>query len=280
MTSRRSFVRTSTAALTAAALPRWSGWGMNQERIERIGVQLYTLRTEMQRDLEGTLARVADIGYKEVEFAGYFGRSPEQIRATLDKVGLTSPSGHMPYEALGEGWARVLDASRTIGHEYTVIAWTPEEERRTMDDWKRIAEKFNRAGEQTRRAGLQFAYHNHDFEFKPIGGHIPFDLLLERTDPAAVKLEMDLYWITLAGGDPFAYFAKYPGRFPMVHVKDLKRGAQSPMVDVGAGDINFKAIFAKRREAGIQHYFVEHDEPASPFDSISASFRYLKQLEF
>ena len=236
MTSRRSFVRTSTAAPTAAALPRWSGWGMNQERIERIGVQLYTLRSEMQRDLEATLARVADIGYKEVEFAGYFGRSPEQIRATLDKVGLTSPSGHMPYEALGEGWARVLDASRTIGHEYTVIAWTPE--------------------------------------FKPIGGHIPFDLLLERTDPAAVKLEMDLYWITLAGGDPFAYFAKYPGRFPMVHVKDLKRGAQSPMVDVGAGDINFKAIFAKRREAGIQHYFVEHDEPASPFDSISASLSH------
>lgn len=280
MTTRRAFVQTSAAALAAATLPRWSGIGPAGERIERIGVQLYTVRAEMERDLEGTLARVAEIGYKEVEFAGYFGRSPEQIKATLDRVGLTSPSGHMPYESLGDDWGQVLDRAAAIGHQYAVVAWTPQEERRTMDDWKRIAEKFNRAGEQTRRAGLTFAYHNHDFEFTAIDGHLPFDLLLERTDPSIVKLEMDLYWITLAGGDPFAYFSKYPGRFPMVHVKDLKRGAKPPMVDVGTGDINFSAIFARRKDAGIEHYFVEHDEPASAFDSISASYRYLKQLEF
>ncbi|MEO8200473.1 MAG: sugar phosphate isomerase/epimerase [Gemmatimonadota bacterium] len=280
MTTRRTFVRTSAAALTGAMLPRWSAGMMRGERIERVGVQLYTVRAEMERNLEDTLARVAEIGYKEVEFAGYFGRSPEQVRSTLERLGLSSPSSHMAFEDLGEHWSRVLDTAKSIGHEYVVVAWTPAEQRRTMDDWKRIADKFNHAGEQTKRAGLTFAYHNHDFEFTPIDGHLPFDLLMERTDPSLVKLEMDLYWITLAGGDPFFYFAKYPGRFPMVHVKDLKRGAKPPMVDVGAGNIDFKAIFTKHKEAGIEHYFVEHDEPASPFDSISASYRYLKQLDF
>ncbi len=253
---------------------------MYPRTLERIGVQLYTVRAEMARDLEGTLARVAEIGYKEVEFAGYFDRSPEQIRTILDGLGLSAPSGHMAFEELGDGWSRVLDRARSIGHEYVVIAWTPEEARRTMDDWKRIADKFNRAGEETRRAGLTFAYHNHNFEFVPIDGKVPFDMLLQRTDPAMVKLEMDLYWLTLAGGDPFTYFRQYPGRFPMVHVKDLKRGAPQPMVDVGAGDIDFRRIFAQSDAAGIKHYFVEHDEPASPFDSISASYRYLRRLEF
>jgi sugar phosphate isomerase/epimerase len=280
MTSRRTFLQTGAAALAAGWLPRWKLGTMTSATLDTIGVQLYTVRAEMERDLEGTLARVAEIGFREVEFAGYFGRSPEQIRSILDRVGLSAPSGHMGYEQLGAGWSKVLDTAQAIGHKYAVIAWTPEEERRTLDDWKRIADKFNHAGEQTRRAGLTFAYHNHNFEFVPIDGKLPYDLLVERTDPATVKLEMDLYRITLAGGDPFAYFTRFPGRFPMVHVKDWKRNATPPMVDVGAGDIDFRRIFREREKAGIKHYFVEHDEPASPFDSISASYRYLKRLEF
>ena len=163
-----------------------------------------------------------------------------------------------------------------------VIAWTPQEDRRTLDDWKRVAGKFNRAGRAAREAGLTFAYHNHEFEFKALGqGPIPFDLLLAETDPELVKIEMDLYWITLGGEEPFRYFQKYPGRFPMVHVKDLKKGGERPqMVDVGQGDIDFKAIFARREAAGIRHFFVEHDEPAESLVSIENSYRYLKSLEF
>lgn len=284
MTSRRTFVRTSAAAFAAAALPWNDVLRMKSDRIEKVGVQLYTVRKEMERDFEGTLAKVAGIGFKEVEFAGYFNRSPEQVRNILTTLKLDSPAGHMPYEALADPptWFQILDAANKIGHQYVVIAWTPQEERRTLDDWKRVAEKFNRAGRAAKEAGLTFAYHNHDFEFKSLGeGAIPFDLLLAETDPELVKIEMDLYWITLGRYDPLQYFARFPGRFPMVHVKDMKKGGERPlMVDVGQGDIDFKSIFARRELAGIRHFFVEHDEPADPLASVESSYRYLRSLEF
>ena len=257
---------------------------MSRDKLEKIGVQLYTVRSLLQRDFEGTLARIAEIGFKEIEFAGYYDRTPNQVKTVLETLKLESPSGHMPYEALADGsaWARVLDTANRIGHKYVVIAWTPQEERQTLDDWKRVAEKFNRAGQAAKDAGLIFAYHNHDFEFKSVGqGPIPFDLLLAETDPELVKIEMDLYWITLGGFDPLQYFRTNPGRFPMVHVKDMKRGGAAPeMVDVGQGDIDFKVIFARRDQAGIRHFFVEHDEPPDPLRSIETSYRYLRHLEF
>jgi sugar phosphate isomerase/epimerase len=283
MTSRRDFVRASAAGLASAALPWNDMAGMRRARMEKIGVQLYTVRKAMVRDFYGTLARVAMIGYKDVEFAGYFSRSPDEVRNMLTALKLESPAGHMPYEALADPakWSQILDAANTIGHKYVVIAWTPQEERQTLDDWKRVADKFNRAAQAANKAGLTFAYHNHDFEFKSVGeGPIPFDLLLAETDPELVKIEMDLYWITLGGFDPFPYFQKYPGRFPMVHVKDMKKGGERPlMVDVGQGDIDFRTIFGRREEAGIRHFFVEHDEPADPLASIERSYRYLESLE-
>ncbi|MEP7325241.1 MAG: sugar phosphate isomerase/epimerase [Gemmatimonadota bacterium] len=281
MIDRRDFLKSSAALLAAAQLPRpvtsLLGGSAN---LDKIGVQLYTLRHEMERDFEATLRRVAEVGFQEVEFAGYFGHTPKQVHDLLAELKLNSPSAHMPYESLETNWQEILDQAREIGHQYALIAWTPEEERKTLDDWKRIADKFNRAGEAARRAGLKFGYHNHNFEFTPIDGKVPFDVLLAETDPALVKIEMDLYWITLAGGDPLVYFRQQPGRFPLVHVKDMKKGPPPRMVDVGAGDINFKAIFARHEQAGIQHYFVEHDEPADPWASIAASYRYLRGLEF
>ena len=282
MLARRDFLRTSSFAL-AAAVP-WPGPGLSwKDRIERIGVQLYTVRSELQRDFEGTLGRIAEIGYREVEFAGYFDHPPDQVKAILTRLGLAAPAGHMAYESLKDrdSWAAILDSANRIGHRYVVIAWTPREARQTLDDWKRVAESFNRAGQAAREAGLTFAYHNHEFEFIPVAGRIPFDLLLAETDPGLVKIEMDLYWITLAGFDPLDYFRRHPGRFPMVHVKDMKKGGERPvMVDVGRGDIPFGSIFARRQQAGIRHFFVEHDEPAAPVESVRASYTYLKALEF
>jgi sugar phosphate isomerase/epimerase len=281
---RRDFVRTTAAGLAATFLPWQVRAGTVSDRLDKIGVQLYTVRSLMERDFEGTLTRIARIGYREVEFAGYFGRAPEEVKAILARLGLDSPAGHMPYENLadGEKWGRILDQANRIGHRSVVIAWTPQEARQTLDDWKRVAEKFNWAGGKAREAGLTFAYHNHDFEFKIIGpGPIPFDLLLAETDPELVKIEMDLYWITLGGFDPLRYFEKYPGRFPMVHIKDMKTGGERPqMVDVGQGDINFRSIFARRNQAGIRHFFMEHDEPADPMASVERSFHYLRGLEF
>lgn len=247
-------------------------------RLDRIGIQLYTLRREMERSVETTLARVAKIGYREVEFAGYFDKNPREIRALLERYGLAAPAAHAPFPALRDGWDRVLDAANEIGHVYVVVAWIPADQRQELDGYRRAAELFNRAGESARAAGLQFAYHNHDFEFVPTAGQIPYDVLLAETDPALVQLELDLYWITNGGHDPFTYFDRYPGRFPLVHVKDMDAGGR--MVDVGAGTIDFPAIFARSEQAGIQHYFVEHDQPAVPFDTARASYEYLRQLEF
>jgi sugar phosphate isomerase/epimerase len=269
--NRREWLR---VAAGAAVLPA-TGYRL-PARIRPIGLQLYTVRQAMERDFEGTLARVARVGYTEVEFHDYFGHTPQQVRALLRAHHLRSPAVHVPIEALSRDFAATIDAAHVIGHEYVVVAWTPQELRRTLDGWRRIAELYNRAGAQARAAGMGFAYHNHSYEFMPMEGRLPYDLLLEATDPALVKLEMDLYWITAGGQDPLVYFAKYPGRIPLVHVKDMT--ADHHMVDVGAGSIDWRAIFAHREQAGIRHYFVEHDEPADPFASIANSYRYLSRL--
>jgi sugar phosphate isomerase/epimerase len=252
-------------------------------RLDRIGVQLYTVRSEMQKDLEGTLDRVAAIGYQEVEFAGYFGRTPDQVRTALSHAGLTAPGAHVGYDDVtGERWPAMVDAAHAIGHEFIICAWIDEPQRRTVADWQRVAERLNAAAAVAKRGGLRFGYHNHNFEFAPVGnsGQIGYDLLLAGTDCALVAMEMDLYWITDGGGDPLAYFAKYPGRFPLVHVKDMLHPPKGPMADAGAGGIDFARIFARATEAGIEHYFVEYDNPPDPFASIAASYRYLRALRF
>jgi sugar phosphate isomerase/epimerase len=248
-------------------------------RISKIGLQLYTVRDLMAKDVEGTLAAVAGAGYTEVEFAGYFGKTPAEIRAMLDRHGLAAPSVHAGSIA-SDDWATSLDAAHVIGHKFIVVPWIPEERRKTLADWKSVAADFNRAAGAAQAAGVQFAYHNHDFEFPLVEGRVPFDVLLAETDPKLVQLEIDLYWIIKGGQDPLTYFARWPGRVPLVHVKDSAGPPDNRMVDVGSGTIDWKRIFARSQQAGIQHYFVEHDEPADPLASIKASCDYLKRLEF
>lgn len=275
---RREFLGASSAIALGSFLPPACRTS-HAARLDRIGLQLYTVRDVLERDFEGTIARVAQIGYKEVEFAGYYKHSPADVRALLDRHGLSSPAVHTGSTA-PDDWKAALDAANVIGHKYIVVPWVPQEKRMTLDGWKRVAEDFNRVGETARAAGVQFAYHNHDFEFPRMEGRIPFDVLLESTDPRLVQLEIDLYWITKGGQDPLTYFARWPGRVPLVHVKDSMGGPEHKMVDVGAGKIDWKRIFAKRDQAGIKHFFVEHDQPPQPFEDIAASYNYLKTLEF
>jgi sugar phosphate isomerase/epimerase len=243
-----------------------------------IGIQLYTLRREMRRDFEGTLMALGEIGYREVEFAGYFGKSPAEVRAILAKARLTAPASHVGDAGdLSKDWEKAVDTAREVGHTWVVVPSINSSLRKTVDDCKRLGDLFNRAAETAKRAGLSFAYHNHDFEFKPIDGVLPYDIFLQHTDPALVKFELDLFWIRRGGQDALAYFAKWPGRFPLVHVKDMD--ASNTMVDVGAGTIDFKAIFAKRTQAGIQHYFVEHDDPKPDgLASAKASYAFLSRM--
>jgi len=275
---RREFIGTMGALAATAVLPACRT-ARTTNRISKIGLQLYTVRDLMKNDVEGTLAAVAGAGYTEVEFAGYFDKSAADIKAMLDRHGLTSPSLHQGNIA-ADAWAKALDAAHVIGHQYIVVPWIPVELRKTLDDWKRIAADFTRIAAAAKAAGIQMAYHNHDFEFPLVEGKVPYDVLLAETDPNLVKLEIDLYWITKGGQDPLTYFARWPGRIPLVHVKDGKGPPDWAMTEVGSGAIDWKRIFAKSQQAGIQHYFVEHDQPADPIASITTSCAYLKKLEF
>jgi sugar phosphate isomerase/epimerase len=291
--NRRRFLETATTVTAATLLSSRLSWAADHQ-IGKLGVQLYTVRDQMKADFDATLAKVAAIGYKEVEFAGYFGRTPQQVRAALDKNGLTSPACHVDYDVLApDKWPAQLESAKIIGQGYIVNPWINEKLRKSADDWKRAAETFNRAGEASHKAGIQFAYHNHWFEFLPVNGKLPYDMLLELCDPNLVKMELDLCWITVGGSDPLKYFDRYPGRFPLVHVKDVKSiptvsaygGAQNfgdtvDMTEVGNGIIDWKRIFAQSGKAGIKHYIVEHDRPAHPFDSIKASYEYLSKLRW
>jgi sugar phosphate isomerase/epimerase len=298
---RRKFIG---AVAAATVMSNQLTWALASRKIEKIGLQLYTVRDFMDHDFHGTLARVATIGYKEVELAGfaqadngdvtYFKQTPKDFRAAIDSQGLTAPSTHVTFKSLSpDNFAHVIEASKVLGHSYIVCPWIEEEMRKQPDVWKRAAETFNHAGQACKKAGIQFAYHNHWFEFFPgPDGKMPYDFLLKETDANLVKMELDLCWIVVGGQDPVKYFAKYPGRFPLVHVKDMKAlpkvdtsggqnfGDSLDMTSVGNGVIDWKKILGKSDQAGIKHYFVEHDKPQDPFASIEASYAYLKPFRF
>ena len=283
--NRREFLTLLGAAAVAAA----SGCTVAaapRRKLNRIGLQLYTVRDQMQADLPGTLARVAAAGYKEVEFAGYFGRTPAQIRDLLARNSLTSPSTHVPIQMMRTDWQKTLDFAREVGHQWVVIPWLPDEERGNLDSWKKIAAELNTGGRAARAAGLHVGYHNHDFELKPTTASagapsaIPLEVLITETDPALVDFELDLYWLTKGGADAVDYFNRFGKRFPLVHVKDSRGAPEHVMTEVGSGSIDFRRIFAQSDKAGIRHYFVEHDNPANPLESIRTSYNQLSALQY
>jgi sugar phosphate isomerase/epimerase len=256
-------------------------FGFQKARLGAIGIQLYTVRNQFQADPEGTLRRLAQIGYKEVEFAGYPPGSAQDVREMLQRHGLTAPSSHVNLRAVDDTWQQTLDFAAAVGQRYVTVPSFGGADRRTLDGIKRVAARFNQAAEAARKHGLTFSYHNHDFEFAPVEGAVPFDVLLAETDPKLVTFEMDLYWITKGGKDPLDYFAKWPGRFPQVHVKDMDGSPRKFFADLGTGTIDFARIFRKARQAGIRHYYYEQDEtPGDPLLSAQASYRYLRGLQF
>jgi sugar phosphate isomerase/epimerase len=277
---RRSFVGALGAVGAASLLPLGNEL-FAQEKISRIGVQLYTVRDLMKVSVEKTLAQVADIGFKEVEFAGYFNRPPRAIRQLLDRNGMTSPAAHLGMREIRGSWNRTLNDAAEIGHKYLVVASLDGADSNSVDAIKRTADIMRKAAEDAKMYKIKLAYHNHESEFRLVDGkRSMFDVLLEETSPETLEIEMDLYWITKGGGDPLAHFKKYPGRFPMVHVKDAGPPPGYQMMDVGKGTIKWAEIFAQHKEAGIKHYFVEHDSPADQMASIKTSYEYLNKLRF
>jgi sugar phosphate isomerase/epimerase len=283
--SRREFLRASVAGVGMAAIPGFAcdraadalSPGRRLLAPQPIGLQLYTVRDLLERNFEYTLRQVAAIGYREVELAGLFDEKPKKVAELLGKTGLTSPASHISLQRLTAGLQGVVDEAQTLGNRYVVCPSIDASLRRDADGWRRVAADFNHIGDSLQRVGLRFAYHNHDFEFQKLpSGEIGYDLLLAECDPKFVKMELDLYWITKGGADPLTYFAKWPGRFPMVHVKDMT--GSGAMTNVGQGHIDWGRIFAKRRDAGIEHFFVEHDTPRSPIEDIRVSYEYMARL--
>ena len=246
--------------------------------LANIGIQLYTVRDLMKKNVSLTLQRIAEIGYKEVEFAGYFGKTTKEIKAILSDNGLKSPSTHIEMDAIYNNPNKAIDTALEVGHEHIVMAWLAESERQNIDQYREYVDLYNSFGEKCNQNGLKFAYHNHDFEFKVLDGEVPMDLLLNKTDPNNVSFELDMYWVHKANKDPKSYINKYPGRFPLWHIKDM--ASNTMMADVGDGIIDFSEIFGLNKISGLKHYFVERDDPSDSMLSAERSFKAMLKLDF
>jgi sugar phosphate isomerase/epimerase len=311
--SRRSFLRTTGAvgagAFAASLLPRvaWAGpMGLP------VGIQLYMVSKPLGEDTPGTLKQLYAIGYREVESAGLGKHTAKELRGYLDDAGLVCPSAHL--QLAGEKIEEQFDEAHALGAKYAVSSvlrtFSPEFMKAvreamqsngatpmpkaapmTLDDFKRTAERMNDVGAKAKAAGLQYAYHNHNFEFEkmPDGGP-GYDVLVKETDPELVKFEIDCGWMVVAGSDPVAYFKQYPGRFRMLHIKDFKpgsapttqlTGAGRPQgTDLGTGFVEYKAIFSAGKAAGIEHIFVEQEAPfaVSQLESAKVDYAYLQKF--
>jgi sugar phosphate isomerase/epimerase len=259
----------------------------NDAKSKKLALQLYSVRDAVAKDLEGTLSRLVAMGYDTIEIYGYngtfFGKTPAEFSAILKRTGVKVVSSHhltgismKGKGSLTDGWKQAVEDIHSIGGKYMACAFLFPDER-TDAVYGSLPEMLTKAGEETKTAGIQFAYHNHDFEFKPFRDTLVYDFILNNTPADLVKMELDLYWISKAGYDPIKYFEKYPGRFPLWHVKDMAKGS-GDITEVGNGEINFDAIFAARKTAGMKHWFVEQDvSKGDMFESLKSSYAYLKK---
>lgn len=282
---RRSFLTTlgvaalgvagCSSSMMAGAVPFVS----SRRKLSRVGIQLYTVRSQARTDLAGTLARIAQIGYKEIEFWGSHALTPIQIRAVLDQNGLTAPSMHIGIPRTPEAWAPIFDTARAIGSRW-ITAASPPFQPRTPEDWKRMAVAFNEAGKRVKEAGFKFAYHNHTEGMKMVDNIVPFHVLLAETDPDLVGYELDVHWAYAGGSDATDLISRYPNRFRMLHVKDSTGAPDFKQADVGAGTYPWSRVLAAATQAGVEHYFVEHDSPADAMVFAKTSFDYITAVEY
>ena len=277
MMTRREWLMGSAALATlAACAPLAKG---SAAAVKPIGLQLYTVRELFSRDPHATLEQVAAIGFREVEFGGggYDKMDHAALRATMDHLGLASPSLHIGYEALSSDFDGSVRMAKTLGADTVVLPWMADPYR-NAEAWPGVIANINRWAPRLKDAGLGFAYHNHDFEFlvKP-GGRSLFDMLLASVDPETVKFELDLFWVVAAGEDPKAIIRRVPGRIYAYHVKD--RTPDRKMTSVGEGTIDFADIFTLNDIAGVKHYYVENDQSPAPYlPDITTSFAALSRL--
>ena len=322
MFNRREFIKASAAAVAGTVVtssPLMAAIS-NQSKIKNIGLQVWSIAKFLEQDFNGNLEMLTKIGYKELELfgpypfstqkdkdawkvtisllnfsqSGYFNHTAKELKAILDSKGLSTPAMHVGLDTLRNKMGETAEAAHILGQQYAGLAAIPEEERHTLDDYKRIADEFNVIGEKAKAQGIRFYYHNHGYGLKEMEGKIPFDLILERTDPSLVYLEMDIFWTTAGGADPISYLDKNPGRYKLMHVKDMKKQVRfsgdggSPkqwvelfpyITDAGNGVLDLKTILSHAKRSGVEHFIVENDVITDPKESLEKGYQYLYSVE-
>jgi len=291
--SRRKFLKVSTASAMGMLMMQSSSLLAGTHKKFGVGLQLYTIRDAIADDLEGSLEKVAGIGYKNLELANYtdgmfYGKTPKEFRKMMDDFGFKVISSHTSVEAEGikiETAQKMADAHAELGVEYCVQPWVQEKDR-NVEMYKKMVGDWNKVGEIMKNVSIQFGYHNHNFEFANLNGVVPYyDILLKEMDPDLIVLELDLFWATKAGQDPVELFNRYPGRFHLLHLKDMSIDnapyytiEKDDITSVGEGLIDFKRILKAKKKGGVKYGFVEDDNQGSgtPFKAIETSFSNLR----
>jgi sugar phosphate isomerase/epimerase len=275
MISRRHFIRnTGVLAMGAMYMPNTFG----TKKLNNVGIQLYTVRDEMMKDAVGTLKQLAKIGYKQLESAGsdkgnYYGLQPKEMKKITGDLGMTVRSGHVH---LDDKWTKTIDDAKEAGQEYLIVSSMPFRGQ-TISNYEKTADAFSKAGEECKKAGLKFGYHNHDFEFEKDGDQVLYDVLLDKTDASLVNMEMDLGWVIVTGNDPLKYFEKYPGRFPLWHLKDMNI-AKKESTEFGKGNVDIGKMLQNTGKSGLKYFFVEQEEYTNnAFESAKYDFDFLKK---
>jgi sugar phosphate isomerase/epimerase len=294
MYQRRDFIKLSAAIGAGLALGPFTG-GLTgcspvakaQSTINnKFGLQLYTLREDLPKDPKGVLTQIASFGYKELEgYEGpqglFWGMSNTEFKKFVEDLGMRFVASHCNYS---QDFERKAAEAGAIGMEYLIAPYLGAQ--KSLDDYKRAAETFNQKGEICRRNGLRFAYHNHDYSFKPVDGQMPQDIMMQIADKNLVDFEMDIYWVVNAGQDPEAWFRKYEDRFRLVHVKDRQRGVgetnKNVSVVLGTGSINFPQILRTAAQNGVRHFMVEQEayEGTTPLAAVRENATYMKNFRF
>lgn len=293
MQKRRDFLKISAAGIlgmVALGPTAYASAAAVDRKKYGVGLQLYSIRDAMAADTVGSLQKVADMGYKNLELADYvdgkfYGYTPKAFKKLVNDMGMEIISSHAAVESTGitrENAQKMADAHAEVGAKYCVQPWINEEDR-SIETYKRMIGDWNEVGKVMKDVGVQFAYHNHNFEFKPVNGIVPYyDIFMTEMDPKLITMELDLYWVTKAGQDPVEMFKKYPGRFQLLHFKDMaKRSApfyeviKDDITSVGSGLIDFKRIWKSHDIAGTKYFFVEDDNQGNgkPFKGIETSIK-------
>jgi sugar phosphate isomerase/epimerase len=282
MQTRRNFLQLTVTGLAALAFHKSSLAAATEQPM---GVQLYTVREQAEKDLPKVLQQIQAIGYKEVElYWDVYTHPAAELRRMISDHGLSAPSGHLNYEGLPSK----LDYASELGLQWVVCPMLPKSMWNSLDGFKQAAEQFNKWGEQVRSLGMKFAFHNHNYEFQKFGNTTGFDTLMKDTDPKLLSLEMDCYWITQAGHDPVQMLKQLGKRVRLLHLKDRKPGfppsqqlndAAEHFTEVGNGSIAWPEVMREAAKLQVEHYYVEQDKCDKPcIDSLAISYKYLKPL--